>query len=138
MKKLILVLTMVVLVAGWVLAAENSEEKEAIQAAEIWLQLVDTGKYGESWDEAAVAFKDAISRDKWEQALNQARKPLGKMKNRALVGAKFMTELPGAPAGKYVVIQFNTDYDGKSGAVETITPMLDEDGSWRVAGYFVK
>ncbi|MGA9534411.1 MAG: DUF4019 domain-containing protein [Desulfobacterales bacterium] len=26
----------------------------------------------------------------------------------------------------------------KTSAVETITPMLDKDGQWRVSGYYIK
>jgi hypothetical protein len=44
----------------------------------------------------------------------------------------------GAHDGKYVVIQLDTVFAGKSSAVETVTPMLDPDGIWRVSGYYVK
>ena len=49
-----------------------------------------------------------------------------------------MTSLPGAPDGEYVVIQFDTSFTNKKVAVETVTPMKDEDGIWRVSGYYVK
>ncbi|HWN92533.1 MAG TPA: DUF4019 domain-containing protein, partial [Verrucomicrobiae bacterium] len=46
--------------------------------------------------------------------------------------------LPGAPDGEYVVIQYETAFENKASAVETITPMLDKDGSWRISGYYIK
>jgi hypothetical protein len=46
--------------------------------------------------------------------------------------------LPGAPDGEYVVIQFATSFENKKSAIETVTPMLDSDGEWRVSGYFIK
>jgi hypothetical protein len=49
-----------------------------------------------------------------------------------------MTELPGAPDGEYVVFQFDTQFEHKRAAVETVTPMRDPDGSWRVSGYFIR
>ncbi len=49
-----------------------------------------------------------------------------------------MTSLPGAPDGEYVVIQYNTEFENKKVAIETITPMLDDDGKWRVSGYYIK
>jgi len=45
---------------------------------------------------------------------------------------------PAVPDGKYVVIQFKTSFENKKSVIETITPMLDNDGRWRVSGYFVK
>jgi hypothetical protein len=45
---------------------------------------------------------------------------------------------PWAPDGSYVVLQFETRFEHKAAAVETVTSMLDRDGVWRVAGYFVR
>jgi hypothetical protein len=60
------------------------------------------------------------------------------MLSRKLKSAKYTTTLPGAPDGEYVVIQFDSSFEHKQSAVETITPMLDKDGKWRVSGYFIK
>jgi hypothetical protein len=43
-----------------------------------------------------------------------------------------------APDGEYVVIQFEASFENKKSAIETVTPMLDKDGNWRVSGYYVK
>jgi hypothetical protein len=51
---------------------------------------------------------------------------------------EYATSLPGAPDGEYVVIQFETSFENKNDAVETVTPMKDEDGKWRVSGYFIR
>jgi hypothetical protein len=50
----------------------------------------------------------------------------------------YKTSLPGAPDGEYVVIQFGTSFENKKTAIETVTPMLDKDGKWRVSGYYIK
>jgi hypothetical protein len=55
-----------------------------------------------------------------------------------LESAQFMTQLPGAPDGEYAVIQFETSFANKKSAIETVTPMKDPDGKWRVSGYFIK
>ena len=57
---------------------------------------------------------------------------------RTLKSKQYATELPGAPDGRYVVIQFETSFANKRSAVETVTPMKQDDGTWRVSGYFVK
>jgi len=74
----------------------------------------------------------------WEKALKSVRSQLGAVKSRALKSATFTKTLPGAPDGEYVVIQFDTQFENKAAAVETVTPMHEKDGSWRVAGYFIK
>ena len=66
------------------------------------------------------------------------RKPLGKLISRKVKTNVYTSSLPGAPDGDYVVIQFDTSFENKKTAVETITPMLDKDGVWRVSGYYIK
>jgi hypothetical protein len=39
------------------------------------------------------------------------------------------------PDGNHVVIKYNMSFQEKKSAAETVTPMLDKDGKWRVAGY---
>ncbi len=122
------------------LATEKHDEaeKQAVAAAEPWLALVDDGKYAESWDAAAEYLKKAITKDDFVKSLNAARKPLGKLKSREIKSKEYRTSLPGAPDGQYVVIQFKTSLENKKSAVETVTPMLDKDGKWRVSGYYIR
>lgn len=121
-----------------VMANESEKEKAAITSAEKWLSIVDEGKYIESWKASSDNFKQAIKQDQWEQALQSARKPLGKLVSRKLMSASYTTSLPGAPDGEYVVIQFNTSFEKKNSGIETVTPKMDLDGMWRVSGYYIK
>ena len=91
-----------------------------------------------TWDEAAAIFKARISRPDWEKALRSGRSQFDALKARAVKSATFTRTLPGAPDGEYVVIQFDTQFENKAAAVETVTAMHEKDGSWRVAGYFIK
>ncbi len=111
---------------------------EAVSAAEQWLELVDDGKYGGSWDAAADYLRKAVGRDALAKQLQAARKPLGKVKSRKVMSARCVTSLPGAPDGEYVVIQFEAVFENKKHAVETVTPMKGKDGKWRVSGYYIK
>jgi hypothetical protein len=70
--------------------------------------------------------------------MEAVRQPLGDVVSRELTSTEHTTTLPGAPDGEYVVIQFATEFENKASAVETVTPMMDPDGSWRVSGYFIK
>ena len=120
------------------LRAQRGAETAAQQAAESWLALVDAGKYRESWTEAAQLFKDRVTIEQWESAVRAARTPLGKIGSRKLKVASYRKTLPGAPDGEYVVIQYETSFEKKRSALETITPMKCDDGRWRVSGYYIK
>jgi len=115
-----------------------NEDKAAVSAANNWLQEIDSGHYAESWTDASDYFRDAITQNKWVSALESVRKPLGSLISRGVQSAQLMTELPGAPDGHYVVMQFEASFANKKSAIETVTFMQEKDGQWRAAGYYIK
>ena len=132
------VVIFIALVPGISLAADAAKETAAVAAAEKWVALVDAGNYGDSWKEAARYFKSTVAMETWEQMLLPIRKPLGKVISRKVMTTAYKTTLPGAPDGEYVIIQFASSFQNKKSAVETVTPMLEKDGKWRIAGYLIK
>ena len=118
--------------------ADEASEREAVKAADAWLAIVDQGNYEESWNQAASFFREAVPSDTWSQQIKAARAPMGQLISREVKSTTYAESLPGAPDGKYVVIQYKASFENKKSAIETITPMMDKDGSWRVSGYFIK
>jgi hypothetical protein len=118
-------------------AQEAASVEEAKSTATAWLALVDGGQYLASWTQAASLFQTAVNEKTWESAIRGARVSLGGVTSRQLQSATFTHTLPGAPYGDYVVIKYATQFEKKSNAVETVTPLRSQDGSWRVSGYFV-
>ncbi|MCL5006050.1 MAG: DUF4019 domain-containing protein [Acidobacteria bacterium] len=116
----------------------NDKDKAAVTAAEKWLSLVDQGKYAESWKDAGTYLRNAVTEEKLVRSLEAFRKPLGKLVSRRLKTAEYKTSLPGAPNGQYVVMQFETSFTNKTSAIETVTDVLDKNGTWRVIGYYIK
>ena len=116
----------------------NAECDKAVSAATSWLSLIDSGIYSGSWKVASTYFKGAVSEQSWVASLMAVRKPLGKLKSRNMLKTQEATTLPGAPDGKYVVMSFETAFEHKKSAIETVTFMADKDGKWCAAGYFIK
>ena len=113
-------------------------EQAALDAASAWLELLDEGRYIESWDETSELFKKVVTKDQWEESLKGIREPLGKVVSRKLNSAQYAEELPGVPDGQYVMLQYQTSLEFKKSSIESVTPMLDRDGKWRVSGYYIK
>lgn len=142
MKNMLLAITVLLVMIGSGCSHKSGSnpqaEKEAVKAAKEWLSLVDEGKYSQSWNEAAQLFKNAVTKEKWEQTIQGLRPSFGKPISREIKSATYKTSLPGAPDGEYVIIQFKTEFEHKASAIETITPMKDKDGAWRASGYYIK
>jgi hypothetical protein len=134
----ILILAALVILAVSPVKADAAKVRAAQKAAEDWLALVDGGRYGESWEQAASLFRSKVGKRQWEAAAEKVRGPLGGLQSRKVASSQYVTELPGAPDGEYVVLQYQSSFEEKKNAVETIVPMLDKDGAWRVSGYYIK
>ena len=106
--------------------------------ARAWLSLIDQGNYLESWKESAPFFQRAITETNWEISLSTFRKPLGAVLSRELKSAQSQMQMPGAPDGQYVVMQFETSFANKKSAVETLTVRPKQDEQWKVSGYYIK
>lgn len=112
--------------------------EEAVTAANTWLAIVDAAKYGDSWEQTCAFFKGVVTKDQWVKQAGGVRGPLGPVQSREMASAEYTRTLPGAPDGEYVVIQYRTKFENKADAVETVTPMRDPDGVYRVSGYYIR
>jgi hypothetical protein len=113
-------------------------EQVAVEDAKGWLGLVDSGQYEESWKTAAEVFKASVTTATWTSAMKTTRDPLGKLQSRKLQSATYTAILPGVPDGNYVVILYETVFEHKATAQETVIMVLEKDKVWRVAGYYIK
>jgi len=118
--------------------ARSDTEEMALSAAQAWLTLVDSGDYSGSWKEASAYFRGGVTPENWQTTMEAFRRPLGMVISREVMQAEESASLPGAPAGKYVVMRFISSFEKKQSAVETVTFMLDTDGKWRAVRYFIK
>jgi hypothetical protein len=107
-------------------------------AASEWLKLVDSGNYAQSWEQAANVMKSSVAKEQWQEILNRNRAPLGTLLSRKLTSAEYREDIPGAPAGQYVVLQYESSFQNRGTVVETATPTLDKDGKWRVSVYYIR
>ncbi|GAA6153657.1 DUF4019 domain-containing protein [Pseudoteredinibacter isoporae] len=112
---------------------------EGIQSKAVldWLGMVDAGQYAESWEVSAPFFKAQVTQEQWQNGLNQARMPLGKVLTREIASSDIHSVLPGAPEGEYIVVVLKASFEKMPSATETVT-LKKDDGQWRVVGYYIK
>jgi hypothetical protein len=110
----------------------------AEEAGREWLEIIDKGDFEKSWNKSATYFQEVVPKADWIQSASSIRGTLGVVVSREVFTKKYMTSLPGAPDGEYVIIEFKTSFKNKDSAIETVASMRDKDGKWRVSGYFIK
>jgi len=138
-RRVIRAVAAVALVAGaGVLHAQDGRTSTVQAAARDWLAITDRGDGGATWDAAGKQFRNAITRERWTDALAGVRKPLGAVATRTLQSTTFRKSVPGAPKGEYVTVLFRTSFANKADAGETVTLEHEPDGQWRVVGYVIQ
>lgn len=112
----------------------NAQLEASAMATQAWLDKVDKGHYGESWDNASELLKLTMTKDDWEKLMEKTRKPLGAVKSRQVVDQRVAKNPKGLPAGDYIVMVYKTVFAKKADATELVTLFL-QDGSWHVLTY---
>lgn len=140
MKKMFLVALVIAvsMALGCSSELDPDQKNAAIDAAHHWLGIVDAKAYDESWQASAEFLKTSVSRDQWVEAMEQVRTPMGNLVSRKMTKTEYRTMLPKALKGQYLIIKFDTSFSGKTSVGESVTQMLEDDGSWRVGGYHLK
>jgi hypothetical protein len=115
-------------------AAEKDIVEEKVSD---WLKVIDDGKYEESWSQAAEKLKASVTQENWENQL-KSRAAFGGMVTRKARSAEYTTQLTGEPDGDYVLVIFDSSFEKKRTAVETVVFMKEKDGTWRPAGYYIR
>jgi len=118
---------------------ENSRREElATDSAIKWLKMVDDGRFAESWKDASEIFRYSLQPEQWITMISSSRNSLGRPVSRQFYRSLYTKKLPGVLDGEYMIVEFNTVFENKTGAMETVTSRLDKDGIWKISGYFIK
>ena len=120
-------------------------QRQALNAAERWLEPVDGGRYADAWAMAAESFKAKVPKEQFRDGIANIRKDYGKLVSRSGEKMAFRGEAP-APdqpdaqtkPGTEVSILFETKFAGNKQAQEELTMVFERDGVWRTAGYYIK
>jgi hypothetical protein len=110
---------------------------DAQKNAAAWLSLIDQQNYARGWREGAPTLKTQTTAKDFAAKVAPVRKYLGSVLSRRLLDETFATALPGLPDGHYAVVQYDTKFQHKDKAVETV--VLSQQGyAWKTAGYFIR
>ncbi len=125
--------------------------EEPTSSAWQWLELLDHGKYSESWAEGSALFRARITERSWESKVQIFHDAVGAIVWRDVLGVSSVADPAGLPRGQYAVVHYRSKFSNtgqstdatagqtaaKSEYQETVF-LLQENGLWRVATYDIK
>ncbi|MBS1173880.1 MAG: hypothetical protein H6R05_11 [Burkholderiaceae bacterium] len=118
--------------------SEYTAIEQAKLASVAWLQCIDQNENADSWAKAASVFQHAITQADWVKEVEAVRVEFGECLVHNHHSAIFTQDLANAPTGAYVVIQYQSDFARQVNVTEVVTCFKEIDGSWKVAGYFLR
>jgi hypothetical protein len=120
--------------------APGTIEPNAIRDAAMRVVLaIDAGQAAKLWDEASTVTKKSVARDAFVAGINKGRQPLGKIATRNWLSIRRQFgDGQALPSGMYASAEFLAEAAGKPPVRELVSFRLDEDGTWRFAGYAVQ
>ena len=122
----------------WLLAGFAAQAQDA-QPGDDFLRLVDTKKYGESWDLSSDFLKQSVSRNEWSNQMVRARETIGEVASRKLKTSVPQKDPAGAPPGDYLLQTYETVFASQGAPkTETLPLIKGSDGRWRAVGYFIR
>ncbi|MCR2832454.1 helix-turn-helix domain-containing protein [Parerythrobacter lacustris] len=114
------------------LASDEADAAAAARAAEAFLELVDAGRWADSYAATGSQFRQLNTLERWTEASTMVRSPLGAMLTRDLIANEFV---PAPPQG-YQLIKFRSRYASGADQTETLS-LVWEDGAWKVVGIVI-
>jgi hypothetical protein len=118
-------------------AAEPVIDTSVDQKAREWLVHLDSGQPDQAWETGSPALRKALALDDWRKALKGVAN-VGAVQGRTLSSVTFANKIPGGQDGQYALLHYDSVFEHKNRATETVILLRDADGVWRSAGYFLK
>ena len=112
------------------LAATAEPTSSAFQ----WLQMVDAGKYAQSYADGSFLFHARITERAFELKTRLYRDFTGPIKFRDVDAVSMVGDLQNLPRGQYAIVRYHSKFANVPDTVETVYLTL-EGGLWRVAAY---
>lgn len=131
------IMLLLLMFLGGAAQAELPQYESVQDAAHDWLVLLDSTDYGASYQETGQLVKQQVNPQQWEAGMAAARASMGIFKSRQLVNTQGVVDLPGVPAGQYVILTFLSEFEHHSGN-ELLTYQLQDNGEWHLVGYFIQ
>ena len=105
--------------------------------AQAWLRLLDDAEYELCWQNAAEYFRNSVSLEEWKEKGSSARSAVGHLQTRKLKQSHATDDIGVGPKGKYCICEYDCVFSSVGSIVERVTLLQEDDGQYRVIGYYL-
>lgn len=117
--------------------AEPESYDLSISRASAYLQLLDRGRYEEAWHEMSALFQALGDQASWQKRQQALRAAYGALQSRTFFHAISRESYKLSPDGRYVIVQFNSIYQHKQEARETVVMECSTSTACSIREYII-
>ncbi len=121
-----------------VCSRDVDDKAEAQKVAELWLKLLDEGKFEEAFEQFTDRTKMQINQDTWISLEAETRQKLGVLLSRE-INVIDLTDIPASketPGGKYATIQYKVSFENRKEDFEAVGLIKEKNKkTWQVDCY---
>ena len=132
----IVLLLLLALLPGRAPAGE-ADQRQLAASAGSFVALLDSGDLPAAWQRLTPLAQTIKSEAHWQRLHQALRSAYGPLEMRILRGVTLQSRYVMLPDGSYAIVQFDSAFRHKQGAVETVVLALGADGNWRVHDYVI-
>src|SRR5262249_302613 len=108
------------------------DQQESLkQLATSWLNLIDTERFAESWQQLGSKLKTKYNESAWGTALHPLLSQTGKIKKRTFRSVGYSDA-----QGESVIVEFDSTFTKATTSKEVVS-LVQEQGQWRITGYSI-
>ena len=137
MSVAVLCVSVLTLTATTAWTQKKEVDPATLEATLVWLAVMDTGLYEEGWNQSHPLFQGKVDREEWLEEMRRERSPLGEVKSREVFDSGYFGKIPNHPGLEMTVIQFQSEFENKPRAIETLSPVRMNGGPWKIGGYVI-
>lgn len=117
--------------------AGDTERDRAVAVAAGFLASLDAKTPEQAWQQFSPLARIAKPQEPWQNLNRALRSAYGPLETRTVRDFALKNRYPTLPDGRYAIVQFDTTFAAKHGAIETVILVLADEGRWLVHDYII-
>ncbi len=134
---LILSVLAIIFVPMYTNKPDKNKTDASVAAATEFLQMVDAGRYDDSWQITDPFLQKKVPLQDWQAKLKNISETFGPVAERSLDNVSFTAPTAELPESEFIMLEYETRFEKKE-MKEAVTLVLGNDNRWRVVGYFIQ
>ena len=124
--------------AAWAFDLPGPAEELLLEDAENFLTQLDQKAFSSAWQQTSPLFRMLNDEAGWKHTQQVLRQAYGPLKSRRFLRLSYRATYAHSPDGSYVIIQYQSQFENKVEATETVVLSCQTDSGCDIREYVLR